>query len=673
LLFTRALTRYAGRHHHHARSLTRMTRPVLIALSLALAATPALADTAPAAPVTVRQQGSARLENVPQIPADVREAVQRYQNYRAAQFQDWLPDGSMLITTRFGSTSQVHHVAAPGAARTQISFYAEPVAGAQTIPGTSRFVLTRDTGGDEWFQFYARGLDGQAALLTEPGTRNQSLTFSRDGRMMAWSRAVRGSADYAIIVADPADPASRRVAWQGTGAVGPADISADGRRILLTQQVSNRESRLLLLDLTSGQATPIALADATPALYEDARFIRGNAAILAISDVGSDVRRLVEIDVASGRITPVSTPTAWDVESYDVSGDGRTLAYSLNEDGFSRVIVQDFRTRRALPRLDLPRGVLTALKFSPDGRKLAIGLTTATSAGDVWSLDIGARAPVRWTTSELGDLDPARLAQPSLVRFLSFDGLSVPAFVYRPVGAAADARLPVIIDIHGGPEAQTRPGWNPGAQYFADVLQAVVIQPNVRGSDGYGARYLNLDNGPKREDSVRDIGALLDWIGRQPGMDAQRVAVYGQSYGGYMSLAVMTHYSDRLVGGVERYGISNWISFLTNTEAYRRDNRRAEYGDERDPAMRAVFERISPLANVRRITRPMLVMQGANDPRVPQSESDQVVRELRANGVDAWYVLFADEGHGFLKKDNNDLRREVETVFLHRLFGETPR
>jgi dipeptidyl aminopeptidase/acylaminoacyl peptidase len=259
------------------------------------------------------------------------------------------------------------------------------------------------------------------------------------------------------------------------------------------------------------------------------------------------------------------------------------------------------------------------------------------------------------------------------VRFLSFDGLSVPAFVYRPVGAAADARLPVIIDIHGGPEAQTRPGWNPGAQYFADVLQAVVIQPNVRGSDGYGARYLNLDNGPKREDSVRDIGALLDWIGRQPGMDAQRVAVYGQSYGGYMSLAVMTHYSDRLVGGVERYGISNWISFLTNTEAYRRDNRRAEYGDERDPAMRAVFERISPLANVRRITRPMLVMQGANDPRVPQSESDQVVRELRANGVDAWYVLFADEGHGFLKKDNNDLRREVETVFLHRLFGETPR
>jgi dipeptidyl aminopeptidase/acylaminoacyl peptidase len=227
----------------------------------------------------------------------------------------------------------------------------------------------------------------------------------------------------------------------------------------------------------------------------------------------------------------------------------------------------------------------------------------------------------------------------------------------------------VIIDIHGGPESQTRPSWNPGAQYFADVLGATVILPNVRGSEGYGTRYLNLDNAERREDSVRDIGALLDWIALQSDLDPSRVAVYGQSYGGYMSLASMVHFSDRLVGGVERYGISNWTSFLQNTEAYRRDNRRAEYGDERNPQMRSVFERISPLNNVGRIGRPMLVMQGANDPRVPQSESDQVVRDLRANGNEAWYVLFADEGHGFLKKPNNDLRREVETLFLGRLFG----
>jgi dipeptidyl aminopeptidase/acylaminoacyl peptidase len=240
--------------------------------------------------------------------------------------------------------------------------------------------------------------------------------------------------------------------------------------------------------------------------------------------------------------------------------------------------------------------------------------------------------------------------------------------VYRPAGIAADVRTPVIMDIHGGPEGQTRPSWNVGAQYFAAVLGATVILPNVRGSTGYGKRYADLDNAEKREDSVKDIGALLDWIATQPNLDKNRVVVYGQSYGGYMSLAVSTHYADRLIGSVERYGISDFASFLKNTEAYRRDNRRAEYGDERDPKMQAVFKRIAPLANVAKISKPMLVMQGANDPRVPKSESDQIVAGIRANGVETWYVVFADEGHGFLKKQNNDLRREVETVFLRKLF-----
>ncbi len=646
-----------------------MIRPIVTALLLASAPVALVAQTTPAAPaVDVRQVGSARVENVPAIPAEVSAAVQRYQNYRSAQFQDWLADGSILITTRFGSTAQVHRVAAPGADRQQLTFYDEPVAGAQAVPGSDRYLFGRDTGGDEWYQIYTRGLDGTTAQFTEPGTRNQGATFSSNGRMLAWSRAVRGSADYAIFTANPADAASARLLWQGTGAVGAADISEDGRTILVTKGISNRENELMLLDVASASVRQLTVAGGA-ARYEDPHFIHDGRAIVAISNSGSDVRRLIEIDVASGAVRAISPELPWDIEAYDLSDDGRVLAYAVNEDGFSRVVVQDFVSRRALPQPELPRGVLTALDFSPDGSKLAIGLTTARSAGDVWSHDVAGGALTRWTTSELGDLDSARLAEPELIRFTSFDGLSVPAFIYRPVSAAPDARLPVIIDIHGGPEAQTRPGWNPGAQYFADVLGAVVILPNVRGSDGYGTRYLNLDNAEKREDSVKDIGALLDWIGTQPGLDPARVAVYGQSYGGYMSLAVMTHFSDRLVGGVERYGISNWIRFLQNTEAYRRDNRRAEYGDERDPAMRAVFERISPLNNVSRITRPMLVMQGANDPRVPQSESDQVVRELRANGVDTSYVLFADEGHGFQKKANNDLRREVETVFLRRLFG----
>lgn len=642
----------------------------MIKLLMACAALAALTPAASAQTIETRQVGSATLQNVPEIPDDVRAAVQRYQNSRSATFQDWLPDGSMLIITRFGATQQVHRVAAPGADRFQLTFGAEPVTEALVIPGSDRFVYVRDTGGDEWFQLYARGLAGDATLLTEPGTRNQAPVFSSDGRMLVWARATRGSSAYTLFGTDPAAGGMPRSLYQSDGAIAPADIAADKSRLIFVRSLSNREDQLFELDLTTGKAIRIAPKAAT-AVYQQPRYLPGGKRLIAISDRDSDTRQLVEIDLATGQQTVLTPDLEWDIEAFDLSKDGRLLAYAINEDGFSRVVVQDRTSRQTLPQPSLPKGVLTGLKFSTDGGKLAIGLTSATSAGDVWAWDINGATLARWTTSELGELDPAALAEPELIRFRSFDGLSIPAFVYRPKNLSAGTRTPVIIDIHGGPEAQTRPIWNYGAQYFADVLKATVILPNVRGSDGYGKRYLNLDNAERREDSVKDIGALLDWIGKDPGLDPRRVAVYGQSYGGYMSLAAMTHYSHRLVGGVERYGISNWTSFLQNTEAYRRDNRRAEYGDERDPKMQAVFEKISPMNNVGRITRPMLIMQGANDPRVPQSESDQIVEKLRARGVETWYVLFADEGHGFQKKPNNDLRREVETVFLRRLFEKS--
>ena len=628
--------------------------------------------TSPAAfaqtPVTMRQVGTATLQNVPEIPAEVKASVQRYQNYREAIFRDWLPDGSILITTRFGATNQVHRVAAPGADRTQVTFFDEPVGDVSTVPGVSRFLIQRDTGGDEWFQIYAMLLSGEPVQLTEPGTRNESLVFSDDGRLAAWSRAVKGSGDRSIVTIDPVNASTRRVAFEGKGSIAPVGISADRSRILIQHSLSNREDKLALLELASGKVTDLAWTD-EPARYEDARFSRDGTKVTAITDLDSDVRRLVEIDIATGKRAAVTPDLKWDVESYDRAKDG-TIAYVVNEDGFSRVHLLDRASGKSTPVPYLPNGVQTGLKFSPDGSKLAISMSTAKSAGDVWVYDRTGGQTVRWTHSELGPIDPTTLSEPQLIRFKSFDGLSVPAFVYRPVGVAADAKTPVVIDIHGGPESQTRPRWNPISQQMANALGATVILTNVRGSDGYGKRYLNLDNGPKREDSVKDIGALLNWIGTQPNLEKGKVAVYGQSYGGYMSLAVMTHYSDRLVGGVERYGISDFITFLNNTEAYRRDNRRAEYGDDRDPAMRAVFERINPLANVSKIRKPMLVMQGANDPRVPQSESEQVVARIRANGVETWYVLYADEGHGFLKKHNNDLRREVETVFLQKLFAK---
>lgn len=639
----------------------RIAATLSLSAVLSLAAVPLAAQQ-----VEERTVGSATLQNVPAIPADIEEAVQRYQNYRSAQFEDWLEDGTMLITTRFGTTSQVHLVAEPYGQRSQLTFFAEPVTGATAEPGHQRFALNRDTGGDEWYQIDLMPVSGTPVRFTEPVTRNTAPVFSSDGGTMVWSSTGRDGR-YTIYAADPADPASRREVAVFETPMFPSDISADGSTVLLQNYVSNRDASIHLLDMASGEATRLSPegigTDMGP------QFARNGNAVLAITNRIDGTERLVEYPRDGGEARQLSPDSEWGVETFELSDDGRILAWSTNEEGYSRLRVQDFVTRRALPQPELPNGVLTALDFAPDNESLAIGMETATSAGDVWVWGATSGELVRWTESELGPVREEELVEPELIRFESFDGLSVPAFVYRPHRESGEAvPTPVIIDIHGGPEAQTRPGWNPGAQYFADTLGATVILPNVRGSDGYGTEYRDLDNGPLREDSVRDIGALLDWITAQPGLDESRVAVYGQSYGGYMSLASMIHYSDRLVGGVERYGISDFRTFLQNTESYRRDMRRGEYGDERDPEMAAVFERIAPMNNLSRISKPMLVMAGANDPRVPLSESDQVVEGLREAGVPTWYVVFADEGHGFRKKPNNDLRRAVETVFLRELF-----
>ncbi|MDP3381991.1 MAG: alpha/beta fold hydrolase, partial [Phenylobacterium sp.] len=291
-------------------------------------------------------------------------------------------------------------------------------------------------------------------------------------------------------------------------------------------------------------------------------------------------------------------------------------------------------------------------------------------SGDVWSWDVGGADLTRWTESELGGLDPAKLVEPALFRYPSFDGRSIPAFIYRPQGVSG--KLPVVIQIHGGPEGQEQPSFNPRRQSWVNELGAAVIIPNVRGSTGYGKTYLSLDNAEKREDSVKDIGALLDWVAQQPDLDASRVAVVGQSYGGYMALAVAAHYNDRLVGVIDLYGISDFITFLENTEGYRRDLRRAEYGDERDPAMRAVFEKIAPINMSDRMKKPMMIYQGANDPRVPASESEQMVARLRAQGTEVWYILARDEGHGVHKKSNQEAVRATEVQFLKSVLNPAP-
>jgi dipeptidyl aminopeptidase/acylaminoacyl peptidase len=614
-----------------------------------------------------REMGNQILENVPVAAPAIRESLARYQNARSAYFDDWAPNGGMVVTTRFGNTNQLHVVAAPGADRSQITFYDEPVSGAQTLPN-GQILFSKDTGGDEWFQLFLRDADGKTTQLTEAGTRNQSPAWSKDASVLVWSRAVKGSADYDVLMRDASGVT--KVIYKGQGQVSPLAVSPDGKTVLLGRYFSISESKRWLLDVATGQLAELnpPKKGAAKIAYEGGKFTPDGRSVLLLSDEGSDVLRLTQIDLATGAKVILSGERPWDIEDFALSDDGRILAYAVNEDGYSKLVVQDFRTRRALPQPELPAGVVSGIAFSPDGSKLGFSLATPTAASDAWSWGVTDARLERWTASELGGLDAKALVSPELVRYPSFDKRSIPAFVYKP-RLAAGQKAPVIIDIHGGPEGQSRPTFNAFHQHTVAELGAAVIVTNVRGSTGYGKTYLNLDNAEKREDSVKDIGALLDWIKTQPDLDPSRVVVYGQSYGGYMSLAVMTHYSDRLAGGVERYGISNFVSFLQNTEAYRRDLRRAEYGDERDPKMLKAFETISPMNNVGKISKPMLVMQGWNDPRVPKSESDQVVAKLRGQGIETWYVQFKDEGHGFLKKANNDRRREVETQFLQKVLG----
>jgi dipeptidyl aminopeptidase/acylaminoacyl peptidase len=341
----------------------------------------------------------------------------------------------------------------------------------------------------------------------------------------------------------------------------------------------------------------------------------------------------------------------------------------VNDDGRSRLTVLDTQAKLELAPAGLPEGRIGGLRFDRAGRRLALSAESALSPRDAYVYDIEHGKLERWTRSETGPFDANSLVSPELVHFPTWDRLGrkprmLSAFVYRPRSAAP---CPVVIDIHGGPESQYRPGWDPFLQFLVKELGYCVVAPNVRGSSGYGKTFLALDNGTLREDAVRDLGSLLVWIGVQPSFDRERVSVMGGSYGGYMALAALISYGERLRGGIDLFGISNFVTFLRNTSAYRRDLRRSEYGDERDNSMRVFLDRISPLTNANRIKKPLLVVAGQNDPRVPVSESEQLVWRVRAAGGEVWYLAARDEGHGFRRKANRDVYLQIAASFLEKL------
>ncbi len=606
-------------------------------------------------------------ENIPSFTSELRADVGRYLEFRGATFSSWHPQRrEMLVVTRFADTPQLHLVKNPGGARRQLTFLPEPVAGGLFRPKTGGcLVFAQDAGGGEFFQLYRYDLaDGKITRLTDGKSRNTGAHWSRSGQQLAYTSTRRNGKDNDIYAMDPAKPASDRLLLQvNSGGWGVADWSADETKLLLEEYVSANESFIHLLDLKTGTKELLTPKGAEKVAWSGAKFARAGKTFFSTTDHGAEFQRLVEVQVATKthRVLTVNIP--WDVEQFELSPDGSTLAFITNEDGVGVLHLMDAQTGRELKPPKLPLGVLSGLDWHENSRDLAFTLSAAKSPSDAWSLDVKTGKLERWTESETGGLNPENFVEPQLVKLKSFDGLPISAFLYRPDPKKFPGPRPVIINIHGGPESQSRPIFQARNNFYSAELGVAILYPNVRGSSGYGKTFLALDNGFKREDTVRDIGAILDWIKRDPALDPARVAVAGGSYGGYMSLASMTHFSDRLRCGVDVVGISSFLTFLKNTQDYRRDLRRVEYGDERDPAMAAFLEKISPLTDVKKITRPLFVVQGQNDPRVPVTEAEQMVKAVRGNGGPVWYLMAKDEGHGFAKKKNADFQFLAQILF----------
>lgn len=645
-----------------------ISRVSLMALSLALCAAPAVAEIPKPAAIVA--------DGLPAVPDDLAAATLPYLQSRRAAFVGWnAADQSMLIKTRFGATDQIHVVGAPGGARRQISFEAEPVMAGAPSPSGDVLLVQKDNGGDEFYQLYTLA-NGRLTRVTDGKSRNWFGAWSPDGKRVGYASSRRNGADMDLYVVDPRDPSTDRlVAQVSGGGWNISDFSADGSRALVLNRMSINHAAVYELDIASGRMTPLTDPEAQVS-YVDPQYAP-NGAVWAASNKGSDFLRLGRIE--GGDFRPVSTETRWDVSDYAIAPDGSFIAYAVNEAGASKLRVLDVasgavRAVDGLPNGVIPYSIGATIDIAPWGA-IGLSLSSARVAGDAFSVDPKTLAVTQWTHSETGGLDPSINVEPTLVEVKSFDGETVSGFLYQPDATKFPGKRPLIIDIHGGPEGQTRPDFLGSQNYLLNELGVAIFFPNVRGSSGYGTRFVNLDNGPfQRENSVKDIGAFLDNLEKNPGLDADRFAVTGVSYGGYMCYATAVHYSDRLKGANCYVAISNFVTFLENTQSYRRDLRRVEYGDERDPAQRAQLQAISPLTSVDKITIPLLVATGGNDPRVPASEADQIVAAVRANGGTAWHLLAQNEGHGFHKKENEDYYFWTSLQFWKQtLLADTPR
>ena len=574
----------------------------------------------------------------------------------------------MLIATRFGDTPQLHLVKMPGGARQQLTFYPDAVGNGRFHPNGGDYILfSKDIGGGEWYQLYRYDMkSGDVTLLTDGKARNLMGPWSSGGNQIAYMSTRRTGKDTDLWVMNPADPKSDRLLTKlEGGGWEPMDWSPDDKKILLEEELSINESNLWLVDTTTGEKTALSARDAKEKIsYGEGQFSKDGKGIYVTTDKDSEFHRLAYIDFSTNQPKYLTTKIQWDVESFDISPDGTKIGFVTNEDGESKVYVMDAKTgvgaERPVP--NMPSGVIAGVRWNKSGAELGFAVSNARTPGETYSVSVAKNTVVRWTTGE-GAVKTDAFPGAELVKWKSFDGKMISGFLYKPP-AKFTGKLPVLVVIHGGPEGQSQPSFLGRSNYLLNELGIALIYPNVRGSTGYGKTFSLLDNGFKREDTYKDINALFDWIATQPNLDADRIGVTGGSYGGHMTLAVSTFYSDRIRCSVDIVGMSNLVTFLEHTEAYRRDLRRVEYGDERDPKMREFLEKIAPMNNIEKIKKPMFVIAGANDPRVPVSESQQIADALKKQGTPVWLMIAKDEGHGYRKKPNQDFQFYSTIEFL---------
>lgn len=628
------------------------------------------AHAQPFAVPTHRVDGTLVFDGIPPLDASLASRVESYEEWRQATFLDWLPDGSMLVATRFGVDEQVHRIAAPLGMREQLTFGDGSVLEARAPQTGAGFVFVRRTAG--YPQLFDYAGPGAARQITQGNYQHGSPVWSHDGKRVAFYGTDRtGVNDDIYVVTIPAATRPQLVVAGATGSWLPLDWSQDDSKLLLLNAVSPQKSTLYVADVAdvaTGALTPVVIPDSHVIA---ASFAPDGVGFYLIADAQSDFEQVLYTNPITKVTRRVSADEPWDVEEFAVSAGGHYVAYVMNADGQSRLTVLDTLRNLAFKPPGLQDGRIDGLRFDDTGQKLAFSYESARSPRDVYVYDVAQGSLQRWTQSEIGPIDPANLATAQLIHYPTWDRFdlsrrTLSAYVYLPRGPSP---CPVLIALPGGEglHSQSRPGWKPFIQFVVNDLGYAVIAPNVRGSSGYGKAFRALDGGKLRDDAVRDVGALLVWMGLQPGLDSHRVAIMGRGYGGFLALASLATYGDHLQGAIDVAGIANLVDFVGHSPASERAQRVAEFGDIQDTDMRAFLDRISPLDNVALIRRPVLIVQGLDAPGSRAADSQQLVWRLRSEGDQAWYLSASDAGNAFTTPADQEAYLDTAAQFLEML------